>query len=93
MPRSLRRLDPTRTTVRRSDAGRVVDGGIYCSNFVDSYRWTSTVTDGGSLAQGEGITLRWSIANDNQALTLNNNPVGSSNLVSYLDGIYGSAGE
>ncbi|WP_442481730.1 dockerin type I domain-containing protein [Aeoliella sp. SH292] len=94
MLRSLPQLDSARLVLRAAATLVVLSmAGISCgANFADSYRWTSTATDGGSLAQGDGITLRWSIANDSQALTLNNSPVGSSNLISFLDGIYGGAG-
>ncbi|WP_425400067.1 hypothetical protein [Aeoliella sp.] len=55
------------------------------ANFQDIYRWSSTSADGAMLSQGDATTLRWSIVDDGQDVE-----GGSSDLVAYLDGIYGT---
>jgi VCBS repeat-containing protein len=52
--------------------------------FQDSNRWSRTATDGAGLQQGDPTTLTWSIVRDGTALDQ-----GTSNLVAFLDGIYG----
>ena len=54
--------------------------------FSDGYRWSKTYTDGTGLTQGDPTTLTWSIVGDGLSVESQN-----SNLVSYLDGLYGTA--
>ena len=56
------------------------------ANFNDNGRWSSTFVNGTGLAQGDPTTLRWSIVSD--GLNVEGN---SSNLVAYLDGLYGTS--
>lgn len=55
------------------------------ANFSDGFRWSATAVDGPSLDQGDPTTLRWSIVPDGLSVEST-----SSNLVSYLDGLYGA---
>lgn len=56
-------------------------------------RWSTTATDGSGLVQGDPTTITWSIAPDSTSIPgFNGEPAASSNLISFLDGIYGSAG-
>lgn len=56
-----------------------------------SPRWTSTATDGGSIARGVPITLRWSFLPDGVSIgSFNSEPVAPSNLKAFLNGIYGN---
>ncbi|MCO6044413.1 dockerin type I domain-containing protein [Aeoliella sp. ICT_H6.2] len=56
------------------------------ANFQDIYRWAATAADGSPLSQGDATTLRWSIVDD--GLHVDDT---QSNLVAYLDGLYGAA--
>lgn len=56
-------------------------------------RWSRTATDGSGLQQGDPTTITWSIAGDGTAIDgFAGEPAAPSNLISFLDGIYGSAG-
>lgn len=87
-------IDRLRTALRCAVAlcAWMVGIELQAANFSDSYRWTATSTNGGMLQQGDPTTLRWSIVQDNLAIDIDNVPVTGSNLVSYLDGLYGGGG-
>ncbi len=54
-------------------------------------RWSSTATDGGGLGQGDPTTLTWSIVPDGTFIPSGvGEPSGTSGLIAFLDGIYGS---
>lgn len=54
-------------------------------------RWTSTATDGGGIAQGEPLTLTWSVVPDGTSIFgYNGEATADSDLRAFLDGIYGS---
>lgn len=56
-------------------------------------RWSSTATDGSGLVQGDPTTITWSIVGDGTNIAdFANEPAAPSNLISFLDGIYGGAG-
>lgn len=53
--------------------------------------WFSTATDGSGLAQGDPITLTWSVVPDGTPITSGaGEPPAASNLRAFLNGIYGS---
>lgn len=55
-------------------------------------RWSGTTSDGGGLGWGDATTLTWSIAPDGTSIPgFTGERSATSNLVSYLGGIYGSA--
>ncbi|MHC4993810.1 MAG: Ig-like domain-containing protein [Planctomycetota bacterium] len=62
-----------------------------------SGRWTTTLTDGSGLRQGDATTLTWSIVPDGTFIDnfggsqIPEERPGDSDLVAWLDGIYGSA--
>jgi len=62
-------------------------------SFDDDSRWTTTGTDGGGLDRGEPTTVTWGFVADND-VTIGQfgvgEPITVSNLISFLDGIYGS---
>ena len=65
----------------------------YASGFQLDSRWTRTATDGGGLQQGDPTTITWSIAPDGTSIEgFAGEPDAPSNLISFLDGIYGSSG-
>ena len=54
-------------------------------------RWTATATNGGGLMQGDPTTITWSIVPDGTTLpTARGEPAAASNLVAFLNTIYGS---
>ncbi|MFO0869976.1 MAG: matrixin family metalloprotease, partial [Pirellulales bacterium] len=55
-------------------------------------RWTSTATNGGGLQQGDPTTLTWAILPDGVSIpgSVFGDPTADSNLVAFLDGIYGA---
>ena len=54
-------------------------------------RWSATATNGGGLMQGDPTTITWSIVPDGTALpTAASEPPGPSNLIAFLNSIYGS---
>lgn len=63
-----------------------------------SGRWSSTLTDGGGLSQGDATTLTWSIVPDGTFIDnfaggqIPTELASDSDLVSWLDGIYGDVG-
>lgn len=62
-------------------------------NFVDTDRWSSSATSGWGLGQGDPITLTWSIVPDGTPVgSFNGEGAGDSDLISFLDGIYGGGG-
>ncbi len=65
--------------------------------FAESNRWSETAMSAGSLAQGDPTVITWSIAPDGTQIPAFNATVGESNdssdLIAFLDGIYGGAGE
>jgi len=56
--------------------------------FVPAARWSNTATDGFTGSDGESITLTWSIVPDGTPIS---GEAESSDLVAFLDGIYGGA--
>ncbi len=56
--------------------------------FVPVNRWTSTATDGLTGNNGDPVTLTWGLTPDGTSII---GETDSSNLVSFLDGIYGTA--
>ncbi|QDT74396.1 matrixin family metalloprotease [Lacipirellula limnantheis] len=56
--------------------------------FYANGRWTTTATDAATTPAGFPVTLTWSIVADGASLS----PGGSSNLISFFDGLYGSGG-
>lgn len=60
-------------------------------NFTDGDRWSGTATNGFGLNQGQPTTLTWSIVPDGTSVHgYVGEPTADSDLVSWLDGIYGS---
>lgn len=54
-------------------------------------RWGTTATNGGGLSQGDPTTLTWSIAPDGTNIPgFNGEPAAPSDLIAFLQGIYGS---
>ncbi len=49
-------------------------------NFIAGDRWTNTATDGGGIARGDSITLRWSLVPNGTSWI-----DGTSDLISFLD--------
>ena len=60
------------------------DAGAFFSNG----RWTSTATDATAAPMGFPVTLTWSIVADGSAISTG----GTSNLISFFDGLYGNGG-
>ncbi|MBI84818.1 MAG: hypothetical protein CMJ81_16620 [Planctomycetaceae bacterium] len=57
----------------------------------DGERWSGTATDGGGLNQGDPTTLTWNfVADGTWILGSTGEPASASNLISFLDGIYGN---
>ncbi len=55
-------------------------------------RWTSTATNPGPLGQGDPTTLTWRIVSDGLSIPgANGEPTSNSNLIAFMDGIYGGA--
>ena len=55
-------------------------------------RWRTTATDGSGIARGEPITLTWSVVPDGTAIDgALEEPSAPSDLVAFLDGIYGNS--
>ncbi len=66
-------------------------GGFDAFNFSDNGRWSSTVTNGGGLAQGDATTITWSFAQDGSPISgYNGEPSAPSNLRAFLGNIYGT---
>jgi hypothetical protein len=56
-----------------------------------AYRWSATATDGAGLAQGDPMTLTWSVVPDGTTIPAEfGYPSRASNLRAFLNGIYGS---
>ena len=56
-------------------------------------RWSTTATNGGGLAQGDSTTITWSIIPDGTNIpggAVPGEPTGPSNLIAFLNGIYGN---
>ncbi len=58
------------------------------SAFFSNGRWTTTATDGPTAPIGFPVTLTWSIVADGSAISTG----GTSNLISFFDGLYGNGG-
>ncbi|QDU81071.1 Matrixin [Polystyrenella longa] len=73
----------------------IVDGQDLFDSFVfdDADRWTTTATDAGVLSQGDSTILTWTIAPDGTFIDSYTLGTGAnSNLISFLDNIYGDDG-
>lgn len=73
-------------------------GGQSAYQFADAARWSSTAHQpDGPLAQGEPTILSWSIVPDGTSIAAFNPGIGESNdpsnLIAFLDGIYGGSNE
>jgi hypothetical protein len=60
------------------------DAGAFFSNG----RWTTTATDAAAAPPGFPVTVTWSIVADGTAISTG----GTSNLISFFDGLYGNGG-
>jgi len=59
--------------------------------FDDGNRWSSTATDGGGLGQGDPTTITWGFVADGVNVSGGvGEPSAPSNLIAFLDAIYGS---
>ena len=62
--------------------------------FGDNDRWSSTAMSGSNLGQGEPTIITWSIVPDGTEIAgFVGEPTSDSDLIAFLDGIYGGAGE
>lgn len=60
-------------------------------NFSDNDRWDRSASDGTGLRQGDSTTLTWSIVPDGTSVAgFNGEPTSDSDLIAFLDGIYGA---
>lgn len=59
--------------------------------FTDNRRWSTTANTPGPLSQGDPMIITWSIIPDGTPIAgYNGEPAGNSNLISFLNGIYGN---
>lgn len=76
-------------------AANTLTGGPSAFTFADSARWSRTATNGSGLVQGQSTTLTWRIVNDGTPIPalggISGESSASSNLQSFLTGIYGSS--
>lgn len=76
----------------RQVAAKAVAGPPLAHQAFEPGRWRFTATDGGPHAQGDPITLTWSIVPDGTFISGSmGEPSTGSDLVAYLDGIYGNS--
>jgi len=62
--------------------------------FEDADRWTTTATNGASLQQGDPTVITWSIVPDGTGIGgFADESNSDSNLVAFLDGLYGGAAQ
>ncbi|MBI5757591.1 MAG: autotransporter-associated beta strand repeat-containing protein, partial [Planctomycetales bacterium] len=56
-------------------------------------RWSSTITNGGGLTQGQPTTLTWGIVPDGSTITpaITGESSAVSSLIAFMDGLYGTA--
>jgi uncharacterized delta-60 repeat protein len=65
-------------------------GGPLPFQFDDVNRWSTTVTNGGGLGQGDATTLTWSIVPDGTSIPgANGEATSNSTLIAFLGGLYG----
>lgn len=64
-------------------------------NYEANERWTTTITDGSGLVQGDGTTLTWTIVADGVTIPGDDSigePTNGSDLIDFMDDLFGDGG-
>ena len=77
-------------TIGKSDGKSDPGDPFSAFQFSDNSRWSTTVTNGSGLTQGDPTTLRWGFVPDGTSISgFNGEATSPSNLISFMGSIYG----